>query len=576
VVAQQFGVPVANAGSVAAGTEITLATPTGGLASGAVVDLNAGVAGASPVTTVTVGGTTYLLLGGAEAIAQELGHCYLSRGTGPFPGTAPAPEGTACEPATLVPNSTLVTTGPTSGGTVPPTAAAPNPYPFWQWVPNAAPAGGASSGTVYSDNHGEAVVALTTPFSTLTQSISPVPAGGCPSGYITTSNAGVAVGCILPLSALGTAAFGGFSNVTTANAAANNTCFNTTSSGTASVAPTATGTPGPVIGATGPAPGQICKNALGQIEFGAGATLGSTTIQAIAEYPYTRGEHAQIASGVLTKVFTSAFMKSVCFVGTASCTTPNATAGPAGTTTFTIQVTATDVCGNPISAEPIQVYAIGNAGAAVLAPMAGTGGSILSSSSNSAVVTVGSNGTATLSLEVLNTAVGTQGLVVKVVFPFENIERFLTVFPGTGQTSFFQQTYGPGWNQVGGPAGSNFGVAEALFDYNSSTGTYTDVTATSTNISSAPPTCTGYWAYFANAVSVSLPVTNNPAPATCTLAKGWNLVGNPFTTPAHLPAGVTAYHWNGTAYTVTDQIPVGGSVWVDNTAGTLTSVVLTP
>jgi hypothetical protein len=425
---------------------------------------------------------------------------------------------------------------------------------------------------MYSDNHGEAVVALNTPFSSLSQSITPVPAGGCPTGYLTTTNAaGASIGCVLPLAALGTAGFGGFSNVATVNAAAANTCYNTSSTGGATVAPTATGTPGPVIGANGPAAGQICKNALGAIEFGAGAALGSTTIQAIAEYPYTRGEHAQIASGVLTKVFTSAFVKSVQLVGPAT-----GTAGPANTTTFTVQITAKDVCGNPISAEPIQVYALGNAGSVVLAPVISAGGTIISSSSNSAVVTVGSAGTATLSLEVLNTAVGTQGLVVKVVFPYENIERFVTVIPGTGTTSFFQQSYGPGWNQVGGPAGSNFGVAEALFDYSTTAGTYTDVTGTSTNISSAPPNCTGYWAYFANAVTVNLPVTTNATPATCTVAKGWVLLGNPFTTPATLPAGVTAYHWNGTAYVVTNQIPVGGSVWVDNTAGTLTSIVLTP
>jgi hypothetical protein len=239
-------------------------------------------------------------------------------------------------------------------------------------------------------------------------------------------------------------------------------------------------------------------------------------------------------------------------------------------------VTAKDVCGNAITAEPIQVFALGNAGSVVLAPMAGTGGTAVSQSSSSAIVTVGTSGTSTLSLEVLNTAVGTQGLVVKVVFPYENIERFATVIPGTTTPTFFQQTYGPGWNQVGGPAGSNFGVAEALFSFDTASGNYTDVTATSTNISSAPPNCTGYWAYFANAVSVNLPVTSNPTPATCTVAKGWVLLGNPFTTPATLPSGVTAYHWNGTAYVVTNQIPVGGSVWVDNTAGTLTSVVLTP
>lgn len=566
VVAEQFGIPVANMAPFAAGTGVTLIVPGDGTVS---VDATG--------TTMTANGTTYVLLQGTEAIAHALGGCFLSRGAGPFPGTAPGAEGASCEPGTLVPAGTVVSTGPATGGTIPPTAAPPNPYPFWQWVPSASPAGGASSGTVYSDNHGEAVVALNTPFSSLSQSVTPVPAGGCASlpggAYVTTFNsAGAPLGCILPIAALGTSAYGGFSNVAAASKGANNTCYTASATGVTAVA-TPTGTPQPVVGANGPTGGQICKNSLGAIELGSQAVLGSTTIQAIAEYPYTRGEHPQIASNPLTKVFTSAFVKSVAFAPGTSAT---GTAGPAGTTTYTIQVTAQDVCGKPISAEPIQVFALGNAGSVVLAPMAGTGGSVISSSSNSAVVTVGTNGTATLSLEVLTANLGTQGLVVKVVFPYEQIERFLPVIAGTGQTTFFQQTYGPGWNQVGGPAGSNFGVAEALFDYNSTAGTYTDVTATSTNISSAPPNCTGYWAYFANAVSVSLPVTNNATPATCTVSKGWVLLGNPFTTPATLPAGVTAYHWNGTAYVVTNQIPVGGSVWVDNTAGTLTTVVLTP
>jgi hypothetical protein len=442
VVGELFGIPVG--GSPAAGTEITLYA-NGHVASSTVFGVSGG----------------YIWLNGAEAIAQALGGCYLSRGVGPFPGTTPAAEGSGvCEPGSLAPSGTLVTTGPATGGTVPPTAAPPNPYPFWQWVPSAAPAGGSTSGTVYSDNHGEAIVALNTPFSYLSETISPVPSGGCPNAYVTVTNsAGVATGCILPLSALGTAPFGSFANVSAVNAAAANTCFNTPANGGApTAAPTATGTPGPAVGANGPLPGQICKNALGAIEFGAGATLGSTTVQAIAEYPYTRGEHPQISSGTLTKVWTSLFMKSVALVGPAA-----GTPGPAGTTTFTVQITAQDICGNPISIEPIQVSALGNAGSVVVAPMAGTGGTVVSTSSNSAVVTVGSAGTATLSVEVLNTAIGTQGLVLKVVFPFENIERFLTLIPGTTTPTFFQQSYGPGWNQVGGPAGSNFGVAEALF-----------------------------------------------------------------------------------------------------------------
>jgi hypothetical protein len=273
-----------------------------------------------------------------------------------------------------------------------------------------------------------------------------------------------------------------------------------------------------------------------------------------------------ISSAPLQKVFTSAFAKSV--------SVSAGSAGPAGTTSYTVTVTAMDVCGAPLVGEPIQVYALGNAGAAVLAPV--SFGVLVSQSSNSSVVTVNpSTGTATFSLEVLNTAIGTQGLVVKAVFSLEGIERFATVIPGTATGTTASVVYAPGWQQVGGPPGSNFSVAEALFSWDVGSQSYVNATAAAGNLSSAAPGCTGYWAYFAAAMAVSLPATSKSGDtAACTLGAGWNLVGNPFATPAKLPSGVTAYHWNGTSYDTVGVIPVGGSVWVYND-GTLNSLTLT-
>jgi hypothetical protein len=285
-------------------------------------------------------------------------------------------------------------------------------------------------------------------------------------------------------------------------------------------------------------------------------------VQAVADYPYTRGEHPQISSGGLTKVFTSLFEKSV-VVGPAI-------AGPAGTSTYNVTITARDICGNALVGEPIQVYTFGNPGAVVLAPI---GAGATSTSSTAATVTVAPDtGTATLSLEVLGQAVGNNGVVVKVVFPFEGIERFVTVIAPTTPTTTVTQLYSPGYQQVGGPSGSNFGVAEAVFSYDSAANTYTNVSASSTALSSAPPACTGYWAYFAAPAAVNLPATSKPGDtATCTLAAGWNLVGNPFASAAALPTGTTAYHWNGTTYDVVGQIPLGGAVWIFSAAaGTVT------
>ena len=326
----------------------------------------------------------------------------------------------------------------------------------------------------------------------------------------------------------------------------------------------ATGTAA-AVGANGPAAGQICVNGFGGVEFGAGAVLGSTSLQAVADYPYTRGDHAPISSGTLTKIFTSGFVKSLSV-------TPGPTA-PVGTgiTNYNVTITALDICGNPLVGEPVQVFALGNAGAVVLAPL-GTGTSLGTGVAN---VVIGSAGTATLSLEVLQSAIGNQGLVIKAVFPMEKVERIFVVQSGTAG----QQTtvlYGPGYNQVGGPPGSNFSMAEAVFSYNATTGTYANATAAAGNLSSAAPTCTGYWAYFAAATAVNLsPSSAVTSPATCTLAPGFNLVGNPFITPATIQSGFTAYHFNGTSYDVTQTIPVGGSVFIFNPNAASTTVTLT-
>jgi len=402
----------------------------------------------------------------------------------------------------------------------------------------------------------------------------------------------------------GAPGFGPFANIATALgtfSAANPGCLNTTATGGASVAvATATATPAAAatatatatttataaptttattttstgsvvqVGANGPAAGQICVNTNGRLDFGTGATLGTTTVQAVADYPYTRGDHPAIGSATLTKVWTSAFNKSV--------SVSSAIAGPAGTgtTTYNVTITANDICGNPITGEPVQVYAVGNAGAIVLAPI--LGGTALSSTN--ALVVLGTGGapagTATLSLEVLNAALGNNGLLIKAVFPLEGIERFVTVIQGTPVGQTVQVIYTPGYNMVGGPPNSNFGSAEAVFSYSSSTNAYNNVTASAQNLSSAPPACTGYYAYFASATAVNLPATSKPGDtAACTLHAGWNLIGNPFASPATMPTGTTAFHWNGTSYDVVGAIPVGGAVYIYNSGTADTTLTLT-
>ncbi|HZU14065.1 MAG TPA: hypothetical protein VFB58_14590 [Chloroflexota bacterium] len=516
--ATQVSLPVATSLGAAIGEPVTLTSPTG-------------VTCTTFVTGVTATSIVVALTGATCAAANFPAGTTVSFGTAGACGGSAAGLGSAC-------------TGP--GGEI--LAAPRNPYPFWQWVPGASTGAAVTSATVYSDNHGEAIVGLTTGFN---QQVLPTN-GVCPTGYTPVPTAAAPTNCIAPLAALGAAGFGNVAAALKAGAG----CYNTDNTGAFSAAAGAT------VGPNGPAAGQICVNSLGNIELGTGAALGSTTVQAIADYPYTRGEHPQISSGSITKVFTSMFAKSV--------SVSTGTAGPAGTTSYTVTITATDVCGNALVGEPIYVYALGPSGGVVLSP---TGASDIANSSSSATVFVNpATGTSVLSLEVLGTAIGTSGLVIKVVFPAEGIERFATVIPGSTTPSTVTVNYNSGYQMIGGPSNSNFGVAEAVFSYSPTTNAYSNVTASDAALSSAPPACTGYWAYFAAPASVSLPATSKPGDtATCTLAAGWNLVGNPFASPATLPAGTVAYHWNGTSYDTVGSIPVGGAVWVYMTAaGSLT------
>jgi hypothetical protein len=559
--------------SVTPGTEIDLILPSGRSVTAFVSDVGCAV----PAASLPSGSTSICLEGGVPLLIATGG---LPAGTllvlGPAVGTVPLHDR---EP--LFPASSDVS------------SVGQGPYPFWQWVPNPPPNQGSfpRSATVYSDNHGEAVVSLETGVAA---QVAPSSTGACPANYFPIVINGVTVNCELDTRTLGTAsttpggiAFQGIAGATGSFSASAPGCgiYNPangtfgpaptpTTTGTAT--PVATNLPAPsatsVVPGNGPGAGQICINNLGGIEFGAGAALGTTTVQAIGDYPYVRGLHPAISSGAVNKIWTSAWAKTLTVTPL-----PGGVGGPSGTTSYTVTITGTDICGNPILGEPVNVFALGNAGAVVLAPFGpgssnGTNSATVFLSTGTGAFTGIPAGTATLSLEVLGTALGNGGLVVKAVFPLERVERFVTVIPGSTGPTTTQQLYPPGYSQVGGPAGTNFGSAEAVFAYNAASNSYTPVS--STNISSAPPTCQGYWAYFASAASVAITVTSHAGDtATCNLAAGWNLVGDPFGSTALLSAGVTAYHWNGTAYDTVTAIPLGGAVWIYETAAA--SVTLT-
>lgn len=128
----------------------------------------------------------------------------------------------------------------------------------------------------------------------------------------------------------------------------------------------------------------------------------------------------------------------------------------------------------------------------------------------------------------------------------------------TAQSISAIASYAAGWNMVGGPANTSFAQATAFDGYRS--GAYF-----SPSSRTAVP-CQGYWAYFADPVTITLPSDALGPSQTCHLEAGWNLIGNPFAGAAQLPSGITAYHWNPDAntYDVVSAIPPGGSVWIES------------
>lgn len=125
-------------------------------------------------------------------------------------------------------------------------------------------------------------------------------------------------------------------------------------------------------------------------------------------------------------------------------------------------------------------------------------------------------------------------------------------------------SYVAGWNMVGGPAGTDLSAASELATWSSNTYVVPPISITQP--------CQGYWAYFAQPATVTLPAATGPT-QTCGLQAGWNLIGNPFSGQALLPAGVTGWYWNPSrgAYDSVTAIPPGAAVWlISDSASSIT------
>jgi hypothetical protein len=297
-------------------------------------------------------------------------------------------------------------------------------------------------------------------------------------------------------------------------------------------------------------------NGLGGLEFPAGATVGATTVEAVADYPYFR-YFPPIASNTVTKTWTSAWSKTV------TCGTKGVNGLTLPTGKQLCVATLVDICGNPIVGEPVVFSTVGPA---IIVPTTVISGTqpVFNGTDTQATVTSDNTGSAAVIVE----ATGSATLIT--FFPLEGVNRQTPI--GPTPSSVIPVSYAAGWNMVGAPTGTSFLGAQAMYSWSVSANSYTLVP----NLT-AGSGCAGYFAYFASTTTVNIqaPATAANATQSCALSTGWNLVGNPFTRTAALPSGVQGFYYNPASgsYSTVSTIPTGGSVWIYQ--GASTSITLT-
>ena len=105
-------------------------------------------------------------------------------------------------------------------------------------------------------------------------------------------------------------------------------------------------------------------------------------------------------------------------------------AGPNNTTQYLVTITSQVSCF--ALPEPVNLYALTSAGAAVFTELSPTAGGASGQEVSVLVdqhVNTPTSGKAQLSLEVSNQAIGISGLAVKAVWPIEKVERFVNLVP---------------------------------------------------------------------------------------------------------------------------------------------------
>jgi hypothetical protein len=120
-----------------------------------------------------------------------------------------------------------------------------------------------------------------------------------------------------------------------------------------------------------------------------------------------------------------------------------------------------------------------------------------------------------------------------------------------------------GWSIVAGGPGSDCGGL-TLFSYNGSG--YVSLIAASMQAGQ------GYWVKATQAGSATMTVTS--VPVSVTLVAGWNLIGNSSSQTVALPAGYTAFIYQGGGYVSATSLGAGQGGWVK--AASPATIMLNP
>lgn len=292
------------------------------------------------------------------------------------------------------------------------------------------------------------------------------------------------------------------------------------------------------------------KNELGGYDVPYGAEVGRTYVSAFADYPYFR-KHPPTQANTIDKGWKSAWFKTL---------TEVAVNGTQKKVVATLQ----DIHGKPIVGERINWSITAGDGSIMMTNPDGS-----PTYSNKEAVTYSDADGKSYILIHNSQGVGTTDVVA--LFPQELIKRSIRLaWTTSGSNSVaYPGSWDKPWFLVAGPTGTD--MLGWLYRYNTSTGLYVRINDADPNNKGIAQAGVGYWGWYTSPTTVVMSGFA-ASPFDVTLAKGWNLVGNPFDGTANIGGSFVAYTFDNASYNyqLANSIPMGQAAWVYSAAAGVT------